>query len=228
VTTEAKANVLPIYFIADESTSMQDDVGELNSGLTSLLDAMHLEGMAAAKVRMSIIGFSNSSRCYLDMADLRQIETLPTLTSSGSTEYAVAFNELYNRINDDIPKLKTLGYAVNRPAVFFLTDGQPTDKYASDWQDPLGRLKDPNFAYRPNIIAFGIGQGVSPQMILDVASKPEFAFVTARGTSTGEAVANFCTTLVQSVVSSGQAAASGTPTIDLTKPEGFTMAIDEV
>lgn len=71
VWVEPQGKVLLIYFVADESGSMGNNIGELNDGLISLQDSLQRESFAAAKVRLSVIGFSNDAFTYLDAADLR-------------------------------------------------------------------------------------------------------------------------------------------------------------
>ncbi len=220
---EPKANVLPIYFVADESGSMANLVGELNSGLASLLDAMQTETMAAAKIRFCVIGFSDDTIPHLPLSDFRQLERMPALRSRGGTSYAAAFQALRRQIPADVAKLKQEGYLVNRPAVFFLSDGYPNP--GENWQAPLASLKDSEFRERPNIISFGLG-GADPKVILSVASKPEFAYQAAVGSDTGKAIATFCEALTQSVVNSGQALAGGAAELQVERPEGFKMAVD--
>lgn len=55
-------------------------------------------------------------------------------------------------ISADIALLKVSSLQVNRPAVFFLPDGQPTEKEAT-WKERLAEMKDPAFNERPNILA---------------------------------------------------------------------------
>lgn len=228
-----KGNILPIYFVADESASMESVVGELNNGLTSLLDAMAGEQMAAAKVRLTILGFSNDARCYLELADMRELTEMPELTADGGTSYVAAFNELYNRLDDDVDSLKAQGYSVNRPAVFFLTDGEPTDQ-EQDWRAALNRLQDPSFLRHPNIISFGFGKAV-PGVIHAIATdigpgekKEKAAYIAAVGTNVGDAVAKFCVALVGSIVNSANAAAAGNASLVVEQPKGFELVLDSV
>jgi uncharacterized protein YegL len=46
-------------------------------------------------------------------------------------------------------------HQVHRPAVFFLSDGQPTDP--ATWPAAHAALTDPAWSARPNLIAFGVG-----------------------------------------------------------------------
>jgi hypothetical protein len=65
-------------------------------------------------------------------------------------------------------------------------------------------------------------------IVTELATKPQFAFVAARGVDTGAAISEFITSLTQSVISSGQAIASGAAQLQFEKPEGFTLAVDVV
>jgi uncharacterized protein YegL len=73
---EPKANVLPIYFVADESGSMASLLEELNSGLTTLLDILQTETMSAAKIRFSVLGFSDNCQLHLPPSDLRNLQRI--------------------------------------------------------------------------------------------------------------------------------------------------------
>jgi uncharacterized protein YegL len=221
---EPKATVLPIYFIADESLSMKPVIGEMNKGLRSLLDTLHTESFAAAKVRLAILGFSDTTKCHLELSDLRGVTKMPELGAYNSTSYESAFRELRRRIPEGVATLKREGYLVNRPAVFFLTDGVPNTN--EPWRNALAELKRPEFREHPNILAFGIGDEVDPKVIREVASREDYALVTAKGSDVGEAVANFIVALTQSIISSGQALADGKAELQMEKPEGFKLAVD--
>ena len=184
---EPAGNVLPIYF---ESGSMSGDIGELNRGLVSLLDELLCYPMAASKVRFCVMGFADDAVSYLEPADLRDVEAMPTLSARGSTSYAAAFRALHQRIPNDVRALKGQNYLVNRPAVFFLTDGAPNP--GDGWERSHADLTDPGFGPRPNILAFGIGKA-DGDVIKRVATSPQYAFITAKGTDTGVAIAEFLT-----------------------------------
>jgi uncharacterized protein YegL len=212
---EPKGSILLVYFVADESGSMGRNIAELNDGLASLHDALQRESFAAARVRLSVIGFSETAFTYLD--------GMPELVAQTLTSYAAAFDQLAYRIGVDIPGLKAQGYTVHRPAVFFLTDGLPNGN--EDWRSVRANLLAQPAA--PNILAFGIGDA-DAATVSELATKPNFAFVAARGVDTGAAISEFLTSLTQSVISSGQALASGSAELQFEKPEGFTLAVDVV
>ena len=159
------------------------------------------------------------------MADMRSTEDLPRLEIRGRTDYRAVFSDLLKRIPQDISVLKGNGYQVHRPAVFFLSDGQPDN---SSWQRPHGKLTDrAQTRSAPNVIACGIGE-VEAQTIVKVATQPNFAFVSMPETNIGAAIAEFFIALTASVVQSGRSLTSPNPELIVEKPEGFRMAIDVV
>ena len=221
-----EGSILPIYFVADESGSMASNINQLNDGLNSLLDAMQAEGMAASKVRFCVMGFDDVARTHLELADFRNLEVMPTLGAYNSTSFAAIFRELKNRIPGDVQELKDQNYIVNRPVVFFLTDGYPNP--GDGWQSAHAQLVDPEFKPHPNILAFGIG-AADAATIQAVATKPDYAFIAAAGMDTGAALKNFMIALTASVIKSGQVMAGGGADLQFEKPDGFlSIALDEV
>ena len=225
MTPAPQGRLLPVYVLADESHSMRAHIEDLNRGLTDLHEALLAEPMAAAKVRFSILGFADDVRARMRLADLRAKERLPRLATRGRTDYTKAFAELRRRLPVDVRRLKTEGYAVHRPAVFMLTDGQPNDE---GWHEEHRRLVDHDVTPEaPNIIACGIG-AARPDTILRVATRPEFAFVALAGVDIGVAIAQFCAALTHSIINSVPARGSGPPRLVVAQPEGFSMAIDVI
>jgi uncharacterized protein YegL len=224
--SQNRGSLLPVYVLADESGSMTKHLGELNQGLQSLHNTLLGEPMAAAKVRFSVLGFSDDVVTRVELADLRRENQLPELVTRGSTSYQAAFTALLNRLPHDINRLKSEGYKVHRPAVFFLSDGMPNS--GEDWKTPHRQLTDRAVTpAAPNVVACGIGQA-DPAMMLEVATKKEFALVSVPGADLGKAISSFFMALTKSMVESGRSLANGNAELIVTKPEGFHMAIDEV
>jgi uncharacterized protein YegL len=231
--TDVRGIVWPAYFVADESASMSPVVGELNAGLTSVHSALLVSPMTAAKVRFSVIGFSDTAVNRLALQDLRELAAMPQLSTRSTTNYGAAFQYLYEQLPADVEKLKADGYQVHRPAVFFLTDGQPTDIDGnltddSSWSDIHRRLTDKlSFRYAPNVMAFGIG-GARAQTILKVATSASFAFITIAGTDVGQAIVEFVKALTNSMVKSAQSLATGQGDLVIEVPTSFRLAVDLV
>ncbi len=222
---EPKATLLPVYVLADESHSMGRHLLELNRGLTQLHEALLAQPMAAAKVRFSILGFSDDVKERMSLTDLRHTDRLPKLVSRGRTNYGKAFADLRQRLPADVRRLKRQSFAVHRPAVFMLTDGQPND---SRWHEQHRRLIDREATPgAPNIVACGIG-AARPKTLLELATRPEFAFVALDTVDVGAAIADFCTALTHSIIRSVPARSAAPPRLVVERPEGFEMVIDVV
>jgi len=215
--------VLPIYFVGDESHSMRGDpIAAVNQGLLDLRDEVAKHPLIGKKVRFGIITFADTAETRLELSELSEDLILPTLSTRGrGTSYASAFEAMRHTIPADIALLKVSGFQVHRPAVFFLSDGQPTEKETT-WQQRLSELKDPAFKERPNILAFGVGDA-DPVVIQQLASSPTHAFMMREGVSTAGAIAEFAASMLNSMVSSAQRLDRGEQTLEFEKPEGFVQ-----
>ncbi|MDT0268668.1 hypothetical protein RM844_20490 [Streptomyces sp. DSM 44915] len=223
---EPRGLLLPAYVVADESGSMAPYRQDLSSGLVSLCEALRAEPMVSAKLRLTVLGFSDDVQVRLEMADMRSATSLPEVGIRGLTDYGAVFDDLLHRIPRDVQRLRAEGYKVHRPVVFFLSDGQPTDGRA--WQTPHGTLTDrARTSTAPNIIACGIGEAQAATMV-EVATRQEFAFIAKSGTDVGQAVAEFFHALTTSLVASGSSLNASNPQLVVNRPDQFTMAIDEV
>jgi uncharacterized protein YegL len=215
--------VLPIYFVGDESHSMAGDpIAAVNRGLIDLRDEVAKHPLIGKKVRLGIITFADTAVTRLKLAELTEDLMLPTLSTRGrGTSYASALEALRHTIPGDVALLKSSGYQVHRPSVFFLSDGMPTEK-EEKWRKRLEELRDSSFKERPNVLAFGVG-GADPQVIERLASTPRYAFVMTDGVSTAGAIAEFATSMLNSMVSSAERLDRGEQTIEFEKPEGFVQ-----
>ena len=96
-------------------------------------------------------------------------------------------------IPQDIANLRSDGYQVFRPAVFFISDGEPTD---SDWRDSFRELTDRagNKRY-PNIISFGVDTA-DAEVIREIGTKG--AFLAEAGINPGSALREIMRSLTKS------------------------------
>jgi uncharacterized protein YegL len=215
--------VLPMYFVGDESHSMAGDpIAAVNRGLIDLRDEVAKHPLIGKKVRFGIISFADTAETRLELSELSEDLVLPTLAPRGrGTSYASALEALRQTIPADVALLKGSGYQVHRPSVFFLSDGQPTDK-AEQWRARLEELKDPGFRERPNVMAFGVGDA-DPAVIRELASSPRYGFMMTSGASTAGAIAEFAASMLNSMVASAERLDRGEQTIEFEKPEGFVQ-----
>jgi uncharacterized protein YegL len=141
------------------------------------------------------------------MTDIEEVRALPTLSCSGLTNFGPAFDLLRERINIDVPALKSAGMAVLRPAAFLLTDGQPSD--VQQWMARFAALVDPTWSRRPHVIAFGFGRA-TPKSIGSMATKA--AFLAKNNVREKEALTSMLTTLLNTLVASAPAGQLALPT----------------
>lgn len=219
---ETRGEVLPIYFVGDESYSMDGEpISQLNEALLKLRDAAAKSPIMGERVRFGIVTFAGDALCRLELGPLTDDMEMPPLASrDGGTSYRSVFADLRHRLPGDVATLKADGYKVRRPLIFFLSDGQPTDHPESAWSEPLEELKASTFREHPHILAFGIGEAHG-DTIKEVASAPRYAWMQADGTSAASAIAEFGTSLVESISKSVEALARGGDEIQVPEPEGF-------
>ena len=223
VAAQVVGQVLPIYFVGDESHSMSGDpIVAVNQGLVDLRDEVAKHPLIGKKVRFGIITFADTAQTRLELSELSEDLILPTLSTRGrGTSYASAFEALRQTIPADVALLKVSGFQVHRPTVFFLSDGLPTER-ESKWQKRLTALKDPVFRERPNILAFGVGDA-DPKVIQELATSPSHAFMMREGVSTAGAIAEFAASMLNSMVSSAERLDRGDQSLEFEKPEGFVQ-----
>ncbi|MBO3740418.1 vWA domain-containing protein [Actinoplanes flavus] len=164
---------LAFYLLVDVSYSMDGaPLNAVNKILPEVIDTIEESPTLGDIVRFGALDFADDARTVLPLGDLRDVESIPNFTARGGTSYAAAFRQLRKDIEHDLAQLKSDGYKVYRPAVFFITDGAPTDNM-SDVQAAFNDLTDPGFRGRPNIIPFGVTASLS-KAVLDpwVSPKP--------------------------------------------------------
>jgi len=180
----------------------------LNSTLAEIHATLVTRPLVMEFIHLSIISFNADAKVIRGMTEIDTMSELPTVHCGGSTNYGPMFDLLVSRINTDVPALAATGVNVRRPAVFLLTDGAPMDPPAS-WTDALGRLKDPDWKYRPHIITYGFGASSEP-VLLQIYNKA--AYLAERPEENRTALASALSSLLHTLVSSAQNQALDLPT----------------
>jgi uncharacterized protein YegL len=204
-----RATLLPIYLVCDLSSSMRDGgrADALREALVALRDAVWTNPVVSDHARIGVIGFSAGASVLLPLCDLATADELPALTPDGLTSYAAAFRLLKQVLREDSAQLAGDGFLVWRPLVFFVSDGEPTDR-PERWRAELAALRD---GVQPEIIGFAVGEARSA-IIAEVAT--ERCFVARTGIAVREAIGEIGDVVIRSVVSSslgGQPTVHGTP-----------------
>jgi uncharacterized protein YegL len=178
---------------------MADHLDVLNEGLAQLHAAVGTDPVVADKTRFCLIGFSGEAEVLQPLCRPSDVVDLVDLSTRAATSFGEAFTLLRETIEQDVEALKAQSHQVYRPAVFFLSDGHPTDP--ATWPAAYERLVDPDWPARPNIIAFGIGDA-------DAATIGRIgtfqAFMSRGGVSPAAALHGFARALTTSVVRSNE------------------------
>jgi uncharacterized protein YegL len=203
--------VLPFYVVADVSFSMtlprpggDAPLASANQIVPAVKDALDADPILGDKVRFSLIDFSDDARTQIPLCDLMKVgtEDIPLLEARGGTSFAAAFTALRQQIDADIRQLKADGNKVHRPAVFFLTDGEPTDADGV-WQRAFADLTDPSFKSRPNVVPFGVGE--AQKNVLDQLVHPVGrmrSFVAREDADPAQAIRSMAEMLIGSIIAS--------------------------
>lgn len=220
-----KTLVLAFYVVVDVSISMSGDpLVAANQILPEVYDHIANSPTLSDVVRLGAIDFSDDARVLVHLSDLRDVDPIPQFVARGGTSYASAFQVLRQEIEKDLAQLKGDGYRVYRPAVFFITDGAPTDK-AADLQQAFGYLTDPTFKGRPNLIPFGVGSATKD--LLDPwvypkagdSGKPMRSYVQKADVSAADAIRQVTEILISSIVASAQSVNTGGTTGGFIPPD---------
>lgn len=200
--------ILPFYIVCDESGSMAGEpIKAVNDGLVELHREICSNPLVADKARIGILGFSETARVLVHCDDLSNEASLPSCNADGSTNYEAAFRLLRQTIEADVMRFRAEGMRVLRPAVFFMTDGQPNK---NNWKAAFDELVGQSFPQRPNIISFGVGaadEAIIRSLATPAAARPQgYAYVAADGVSPGPALREIMTRLIGSIVASTSAA----------------------
>jgi uncharacterized protein YegL len=212
-TEDNRILVLAFYVVVDVSQSMQigNAIGEVNKILPQVADAIDSSPMLGDLVRFGAMDFSDDARVLLRLSDLRDhANNLPEFTTRGRTSYAAAFRLLRQEIERDLALLRSDNLRVYRPAVFFITDGEPTDDEA-EIRAAFDELTDPSFAARPNILPFGVGaatkEALDPWVFPKTGGKAMRSYLSLE-TEPRAAIARVTEALLASIIASAASVSS--------------------
>ncbi len=214
IADNSKGLLLPFYVLVDVSWSMTSQAaGDTSSGIDAVnmiapevANALDEDPLVRDKIRFGLVDFAGDAQVVIPLCDLARVERLPTLEArTNGTSYANAFIKMREQIETDVQQLKADNFKVHRPALFFLTDGEPTDPNDSDWQGAFAALTASDFRARPNVIPFGVRDAAKD--ILDQLVYPKDrmqSFLAADGVKAGAAITSMIRFLIASIIESGK------------------------
>ncbi|WP_406159320.1 VWA domain-containing protein [Streptomyces sp. NBC_00882] len=196
---------LPTYVVIDASSSMKEHEAVLNATLARLHYNLATNPRVSEFAQVCVVAFSTDVHVVIPMSDMEQVPAMPEVICGGRTEYGKTFDRVRECIEQDVSNLKTQHLDVLRPAIFFLTDGSPTDAH---WQDSFRKLVDRNWPRRPHVIAYGFG-AAQRDVLQQVATKALFI---ADGTDTESALSSAITALLNTLIASSKTGQMNIPT----------------
>lgn len=204
--------LLPFYIVVDVSFSMSGKkIQSANLILPQVRDSIAKNPILSDKVRIALLEFSDVAKVRMPLCDITDPHLqLPTLTPQGGTSYAAAFGQLRWEIENDIKQLKQDGFAVHRPAVFFLSDGIPTDAEPV-WRAAFADLVGDK-AY-PNVIPFGVDEA-EPETLRALihpatGQKTMKMYLMDNGAEAAGAITAAAEILISSIINSGHSLSRG-------------------
>lgn len=205
----AKAILLPFYVVVDSSLSMSGEpIDSVNDIIPTLCDLLRENPTLRDKVRFSLVEFASRADLRVPLSNLRDVQKPPLLTADGATSYAAAFRLVRELIETDTEQLRADDFSFHRPAIFFITDGEPTD--AEDvWHREFDTLvTSTNW---PNVVPVGVGQTNPTTLNELVHPKDRFhAYTVAEGHTATDAIKETTQLLIQSVLASAKGTEEGT------------------
>jgi uncharacterized protein YegL len=201
--------VFPFYLCLDVSASMAGEpIESVNRQMPQLRTAIGEDPAIAEVIRLAVVTFSDVARTVLPLSDLSLVEAIPELVSEGRTNYGAAFEHLRRTIEGDYHTSRAHGERWYRPAVVFISDGQPTDA-ADSWRAAHQRLVAEEWRRRPNLLSFGFGTA-DAEVLAEVAQrKPNRAFIASAGAEPSAVIPELVAGLISSIVSSSASVYNG-------------------
>jgi uncharacterized protein YegL len=150
---------LPCVLVLDGSASMAnskadtDPIRELNAGLKVLEEELKNDDVASQRVQLLVIrlGGDDNVEVKLDWTDAMDFSA-PTIEANGRTPLGSAVRLALQKLEEQKAEYKVHGVSYNRPWIFVITDGVPTDL---DWEAAAAECRQAEQDNRVTIFAIG-------------------------------------------------------------------------
>jgi uncharacterized protein YegL len=162
---------LPCVILVDGSTSMEGEpIDELNKGLQTLGSDLKGDDVARQRVRLLLlrIGDPEDVQVLTDWTDAIDF-TPPSVVANGSTPLGAGARRALLEIEQEKHRLDDNGVPFNRPWLFILTDGEPTDR---DWRDAAAECRAAEAANKATIFCIGVGSGANIDQLSQFSVRP--------------------------------------------------------
>ena len=148
---------LPCVLVLDGSGSMDGDpIRNLNDGLKVLEEELKGDDTAAQRVRLLVLrmGDDDDVETVTDWTDAIDFSA-PTIEANGRAPMGAAMLKALDEIEDQKELLKESSTPYNRPWIFLITDGEPTEH---DWRDAAAQCREAEDEKKVTIFTIGTAE----------------------------------------------------------------------
>lgn len=146
---------LPCVLLIDSSGSMSGrPVDELNSGLRLLEEELKKDDISSQRVQLLVVTFGGYAKVVTDWTDAIDFSA-PQITANGMSPMGEAVQFGLAKLEEQKVRYRLNGIAYNRPWMFLMTDGEPTD---DNWQQAAVQCKEAQQAGKLDFFGIAIGK----------------------------------------------------------------------
>lgn len=147
---------LPCVVVLDGSSSMaaNNAIGALNDGLKLLETDLKADDVARQRVRILLLRVGAPDvEVVTDWTDAIEFEA-PEIEANGMTPLGAGVRRALDEIEGEKGRYRDHGIPYNRPWLFILTDGEPTDP---DWESAADECRAAEEAGHVSVFCVGVG-----------------------------------------------------------------------
>ena len=155
--------------VLDTSSSMSGTpINELNAGVTQFIAELRGDDFASYAIEVGVFTFGDEVREALPFTPAYQVKDCSPLRASGLTPMGEAVELALERLAWRKAEYKKAGVSYYQPWLVLMSDGGPTD----DWQDTAQRLRTMAVERKVTVLAVGIGNGASLDILSQFSTRP--------------------------------------------------------
>ena len=167
---EVSRRTMTLFFVVDASGSMDGaKMGTLNSAIEEVIPEIRkISGENAdAAIKIAVLEFSSGTRWITPAPMDAEDFTWSFLTADGLTDFGAACKQLNEKLSRKAFMSDVAGSFA--PAIFLLSDGEPTDEYSSE----LSKLMENNWFKKAIKVAVAIGEDANKAVLAEFTGNKE-------------------------------------------------------